>query len=62
MHAPASAGNLVLGIALFGVRQNRGLGRARRVAGGVAVALVIAGDRWRRSRCCAADSANTRKP
>src|ERR1700732_5453243 len=43
----ASATNLVLGVAPCGVRQNRGLGRTRRGLGGVAVALVIAGDDWK---------------
>ena len=49
-----SAANLVLGVALFGVREDRGLGRMRRRGWGVAVALVIPPRAWKRSRCCAA--------
>ncbi len=44
-----SAANLVLGVALFGVRQERGPRRDAQGGWGVAVALVTAAEGWKRS-------------
>ncbi len=44
-----SAANLVLGVALFGVRQERGPRPDAQGGWGVAVALVTAAEGWKRS-------------